>query len=317
MSDTTAIQHVPAQIQLSDQDISLLTRLLPGLEKAKPDERNFFLAYCHRVGLDPFLRLIHPIIVQGRLQVQVGIDGWLALAERTGQFGGIDGPYYCGEDGNWTDFWLGKQPPVGCRVGVYRRGFRQPVWAVVRYSEFCVSSNPNWRDRPCRMLEVRATCQAIRKAFPDLNQTMSMRDASGRAIELVYGDDLDNEPAPEMAEAVEEAEYTAAPAPSAPPPPTPAAPPPPPPVADPTSLPVYRECVTAAKQLWPDNPATNLLQWLKGANQDAIDSGFPLVCNEADNGTPKLNLCTEEQLVDIHARLTTRLEAEQAKRGVA
>src|SRR5271154_18647 len=68
---------------------------------------------------------------------QITIGGLRALALRTGQFEGTTEPEWGDEEGNFYKLWpkkLGKHP-YAARIGVYRAGFRAPVWGVAYFDE--------------------------------------------------------------------------------------------------------------------------------------------------------------------------------------
>ena len=57
---------------------------------ATDNELKLFLYQCSRTGLDPLSKQIHFIKRGGKATIQTGIDGFRAIAERTGQYAGND-----------------------------------------------------------------------------------------------------------------------------------------------------------------------------------------------------------------------------------
>lgn len=163
-----------------------------------------FLHLCQRSGLDPLSNEIYLIGRKekgGRIKytAQTGIDGFRTLAERTREYLGKQGPWWCGPDGQWTDVWLSEAPPAAARVTVLRSG-RPDTTATVLYREFAPMTKvwegagdarrPKrdadgreveepavmWKKMPAHMLAKCAEALAIRQAFP--------RQASG-----IYSDE--------------------------------------------------------------------------------------------------------------------------------
>jgi phage recombination protein Bet len=153
---------------------------------ATPAERQVFLAMAMRSGMDPFLRQIYAVFREvydpatgGKnrvMTIQTGIDGLRLTAQRSGDYQGQALAEWCGEDGVWKDVWLSNAPPLAARVGVFRRGFAQPLYAVATWRSYCQtfydkkagSQKPSsqWMKMPDVMLSKCAEALALRKAFP-------------------------------------------------------------------------------------------------------------------------------------------------------
>lgn len=149
---------------------------------------SLFLEYCSRTRLDPFAHQIHAYERGGRLIVQVGIDGLRLIAARTGELEGYEGPQWAGEDGVWKDLWLSDKPPAAARVGVYRRGFRTPVYGIAHFNEFAQRRDGKptamWQSMPANQLAKCAEAAALRKAFPAETSGLFISEEAG-AMERV------------------------------------------------------------------------------------------------------------------------------------
>jgi len=162
--------------QFSEKEVALIKRTI--CQGATDEELSMFIQNCKRYGLDPFTGQIHAVkrwdSNAGRevLNVQVGIDGFRLIADRTGKWDGTLGPYWCGEDGEWKDVWLLDDYPAAAKVGVLRADFSEPRWGIARWGAYVAtkkSGDPNymWRKMPAHMLAKCAEALALRSAFPN------------------------------------------------------------------------------------------------------------------------------------------------------
>ena len=164
MSNNSALAVNGEQNFWDDQQLAALKQI--GLANAPKAELAVFLHYSQRTGLDPFARQIYMIERGGRYTIQSSIDGLRIVAQRSGEYAGQVGPYWCGEDGTWTDIWLEKTPPIAAKVGVLRKGFVEPLWAVAKFDSYNANS-PIWKKMPDLMIAKCAEALALRKAFPN------------------------------------------------------------------------------------------------------------------------------------------------------
>jgi phage recombination protein Bet len=147
-----------------------------------------FIAACNRTGLDPTTKQIYAVQFSGKWTVLVGVDGMRAVAQRSHEYGGQTPIQWTADGTTWVDAWLPEHmglakdaKPVAARVGVYRKGFTEPLMQVVTWAEFGMEprfKGDNWGTRPAHMLGIRAETHALRRAFPnDLSGLYTAEDA--------------------------------------------------------------------------------------------------------------------------------------------
>lgn len=140
-----------------------------------------FLQHCRRTNLDPIARQIYAIYRGGKWGIQISIDGARLVAERTKQYEGQTPVEWTGDGVTWSQVWLSSEYPAAARVGVFRTGFREPLYAVARWDSYVVMKDvwrngrkvegeqtvsDMWAKMPDLMLGKVAEMLALRKAFP-------------------------------------------------------------------------------------------------------------------------------------------------------
>lgn len=172
------LTHVQ-EFSLSPEQIDLIKRTIA--KGATNDELALFIGQCKRTRLDPFSRQIYCIerrffdkrtnSWQSKMEIQVSIDGFRVVASRTGEYEGQTPPQWCGPDGAWKDVWLEKAPPVAARIGVWRKGFKEPCYGVARFEAYAQYKDQKpthmWEKMADVMIAKCAEALALRKAFPN------------------------------------------------------------------------------------------------------------------------------------------------------
>ena len=136
-------------------------------------ELQLFVETCNQLQLNPFARQVYAVKRYDRkesrevMSIQISVDGLRLLAQRSGEYEGQTKYEWCSADGKWVDVWLDEtKVPAAARVGVHRRGFQEPLYAVAKWSSYAVDGSPLWAKMPDLMLAKTAESLALRRAFP-------------------------------------------------------------------------------------------------------------------------------------------------------
>lgn len=213
MSINTNSNEIVKKPLLNVEELALLKETI--CKGATDLEFKLFAGQCERTRLDPFAGQIHAVkrwdakLQRETMTIQTGINGFRLIAERTGDYEGQTTPYWCGSDGIWKDVWVSSDLPIASRVGVWRKGFKEPCYGVAKFESYKqtykdkatqeLKLSPMWSKMPDLMIAKVAEAQALRKAFPQelsglyANEEMDQaEEAHGhvktdRVVEIVDG----------------------------------------------------------------------------------------------------------------------------------
>lgn len=194
------VRETPVEVHrqgFGHEQVELIKRTI--CAGATDDELALFIKVAERTGLDPFARQIHAVKRwdsdkgMNVMSIQVGIDGFRLIAERTHRYAGRLGPYWCGEDGEWLMDdkgrprpWLRADPPSAAMVGVRHRDYVEPLYAIATWKSYVQTKKGGvvthmWATKGDLMLGKCAEALALRGAFPAELSGLYTDDEMGQA----------------------------------------------------------------------------------------------------------------------------------------
>lgn len=162
---------------------------------ASDSELMAFVQVAKATGLDPMRRQIYAVARWDKNEQrnkwiwQASIEGFRSVADGSGSYEGQVGPFWCGPDGQWRDVWLSNTPPAAAKVGVLRKGWREPLYRIALYSEYVQRTKEGkvtkfWLEKPTLMLAKCAEAQAIRAAFPQRLSNVYSEEEIPKEVEV-------------------------------------------------------------------------------------------------------------------------------------
>lgn len=176
MSAETIARPAPAETPKPTEFTAAEHSMLDAMNvPANRQGRALLFREMQRTGLDPFAKHLYlredwnKSANKNVYAVASTIDGFRIVAARQSTYEGQTAPQWCDKSGRWTDAWYVDAPPVAARIGVYVRGYREPMWGIARFNEYKPNGGAGfmWGKMPALMIAKVAEALAIRKAYPD------------------------------------------------------------------------------------------------------------------------------------------------------
>ena len=162
-------QNTPLNQTFNDDQVKLIKSTIA--KNATDDELQLFLYQAQKTGLDPLARQIHFVKRGQQMTIQTAIDGFRAIAARTGQHAGTSDGIFDGVAKDKDSYGNEFERPEKASVIVKKivQGLVTEFSATARWGEYFPGSKQGfmWTKMPYTMLEKCAEAKALRKAFPE------------------------------------------------------------------------------------------------------------------------------------------------------
>jgi phage recombination protein Bet len=169
---------------MNSEEIAVLKQTIA--KGCNNDEFALFLKVCQRTQLDPFAKQICPVARWDKkenrnvMQIQVQIDGFRVLAQRTGEYGGSDRALFDEGLTLYEHLQTKRGKPQTCIVTVYRivGQHRCSFTSEITWDDFYPGQKQGfmWDSKPYQMLAKAAESQSLRKAFQLELASLSTQD---------------------------------------------------------------------------------------------------------------------------------------------
>ena len=153
----------------SREQVQLVKTTICKNAELSDNEAHLFIAQCQRLGLDPVMGQVYAIKRKGKLNIQIGIDGYRKIADRTGKYAGNSDPVF--EKHSAATDKAYEHYPQKATVVITKLVAGEPCKfpASARWSEYFPTDKRDqwmWVKMPYTMLGKCAEALALRKAFP-------------------------------------------------------------------------------------------------------------------------------------------------------
>jgi|WetSurMetagenome_2_1015567.scaffolds.fasta_scaffold35825_7 phage recombination protein Bet len=177
MGDIIKADNQLQKYGIGETEIQELTRagIIPA--DCPPAQVAIFARVCAERNLSPFSKQIHLVgrwnskLNKNTYTHQVGIDGFRAIASRTGVFAGSDDCLYDEGLNLYQMIDKGRKQPKTATMTVYKivHGTRCPFTASISWDDYYPGEKQGfmWREKPFIMASKTAESVALRKAFPE------------------------------------------------------------------------------------------------------------------------------------------------------
>lgn len=176
----TDLQKYTQQFELTKEDIKTLEQAGVIPKGTPASQVDLFGRQCAEYKLSPFKRQIHLVKRKQKngeswtdiYSAQTGIDGFRAIAERTGRYAGSD-DYTFDEGLNQYQMIESKRLKPKTATAIVHKllpnGQVMPIKATVRWEEYFPGDKQGfmWNKMPFLMLGKCAEALALRKSFPE------------------------------------------------------------------------------------------------------------------------------------------------------
>ena len=197
-------QNTPLNQTFNDDQVKLIKSTIA--KNATDDELQLFLYQAQKTGLDPLAKQIHFVKRGQQMTIQTAIDGFRAIAARTGQHAGTSDGIFDGVAKDKDSYGNEFERPEKASVIVKKivQGLVTEFSATARWGEYFPGAKQGfmWTKMPYTMLEKCAEAKALRKAFPEDLSGMYTNDEMQQADKK----DIKSVPKPPPAEIPETTE---------------------------------------------------------------------------------------------------------------